>query len=73
MLGCEIDPTVCPGYTTSLPEVIEGARARLHWSKGALTSFCNGNARESVLMAIEILEGASNECQTWCLENRETK
>ncbi len=65
-------PTVCPGYSTSLPETIEIARARLHWSKGALTEF-GGKPSPALMMGIEILEGASNECQSWCLENRAKK
>lgn len=62
-------PSVCPGYTTRLPEVIEIARARLHWSKGAITAFCNGQPRSALLVGIEILEGASNEAQQWAIDN----
>ena len=62
-------PSVCPGYTTRLPEVIEIARARLHWSKGAITAFCQGQPRGALLAGIEILEGASNEAQLWAMEN----
>lgn len=68
-LGSDIKPTTCPGFTTRLPEVIEIARARLHWSKGELTSFCSGQARGALLAGIEILEGATNETQMWCVEN----
>lgn len=64
-------PTICPGYSTSLPETIEIARGRLHWSKGALTEFCGGKPSDAMLMGIEICEGASNECQSWCMSNRE--
>ena len=37
-------PTIehCAGYTTSLPEVIEVARARFHWDKGALAHVLAG-------------------------------
>jgi len=31
-----VGATTCPGYTTSLPEVVEISRLHLHWSKGAL-------------------------------------
>jgi hypothetical protein len=65
----DVTPTVCPGYSTALPETIEVARARLHWSKGALTSFCAGRASEAVMTGIEILEGASNACQSWAMDN----
>lgn len=66
-------PSVCPGYTTSLPEVIEIARGRLHWSKGSLGQFCRGQASDAMLVGIEILEGASNACQAWCIDNPQKK
>lgn len=63
--------TVCPGYTTSLPETIEIARGRLHWSKGSLTEFCGSKPTEAMMLGVEIVEGAINECQSWCMNNRE--
>jgi len=63
-------PTVCPGYSTSLPETIEILRARLHWSKGSLREFCGGKPTDALMVGIEIAEGAENERQTWCAENR---
>lgn len=57
--------TVCPGFTVALPEVIEVARARLHWSKGQLTQFVHGQAHDALLEGIECLEGAVNEFQFW--------
>lgn len=57
-------PEVCPGYTTKLPEVIEVARARLHWSKGALAVALDGEpAHDMLLVGIELLESSSNECE----------
>ena len=57
-------PETCPGYTTKLPEVIETAYARLHWSKGALGVALRGEQpHEHLLDAIVLLEGASNECE----------
>lgn len=60
---------VCPGYTTTLPEVIEIARSHLHWSKGSLTEFCRGLVADSTIFGIEILEGASNEMQHWSIKH----
>lgn len=59
-------PTVCPGYSTKLPEVIEIARARLHWSKGNLPVFAD-DPLHPVAIGIEILESSSNECQHWMM------
>lgn len=51
------DPTVCPGYSTNLPEVQEIARAHTHWSKGALMAWLRGQrASEALLIGIEIIE-----------------
>jgi hypothetical protein len=64
------DPTVCPGYTTSLPEVIEIARARFHWKNGGpaaigITDWVN----HPLAIGIEILEGAANESERWSFDN----
>lgn len=56
-------PSTCVGYTANLPEVIEAARARVHWNKGQLEAFLGGPATEQTMIAIEILEGSSNELQ----------
>ncbi len=62
--------TICPGYTTRLPEVIEVARARLHWSKGSLLTFCGGEQPSEMLnVCIEILEGSTNEASNWSMQN----
>lgn len=34
-------PTVCPGYTSRLPEVIEITRLRCHWKVGQLAIACH--------------------------------
>jgi hypothetical protein len=62
--------TVCPGYSTNLPETIEAARARLHWSKGELSAFTRGEPSEALVIGIEILEGAVNELQSWGAKSR---
>lgn len=59
-------PTVCPGYSTSLPEVIEIARARAHWAKGQLEAFCGGEPpTNDLMMGIEILDGAIASVLDW--------
>ena len=54
-------PTVCAGYTTRLPEVLEAATERLHWDKGALTEPLS----EPMKLAIEVLEGAALDVEAW--------
>ena len=56
-------PTVCPGYSTSLPEVLETAVARLHWSKGQ-----NIGDSEDLKDAVLIMEGSYNELQAWLMK-----
>lgn len=63
-------PTVCPGYSTSLPETIEIARGRLHWSKGGPAAIGVADWASSPLtIGIEILEGACNEAERWSFDN----
>jgi hypothetical protein len=65
---------VCPGYTTKLPEVIEAARARLHWKEGGgLRDFCDDTPTDQLRVCVEILEGASNELQRWTFDNPEKR
>jgi len=56
------ESSVCPGYSTSLPEVLESALARVHWSKGHSV----GDS-EDLLNAIVIMDGAFSELQTWLM------
>ena len=57
-------PEVCPGYTCSLPEVIEIARARF-W-KGSLRDFCANDTPTDLLQeGVEIFEGACNQVDGW--------
>jgi hypothetical protein len=66
-------PTVCPGYTTTLPDVVEVARGRVHWQKNSLRDFCGGAPNEQMLALIELLEGETNEVDRWHLENARTQ
>jgi hypothetical protein len=70
--GVELD--VCPGYSTSLPEVIEVARARFHWKHGGPATLGIADWQFNPLMiGIEILEGAVGEADRWAFDNPEKK
>lgn len=62
--GRELVPT-CPGYVCKLPDVLEVARARVHWQKNAaaFTAVCGGEPTDQLLHAIEVLEGAHNDME----------
>ncbi len=55
------EASVCPGYTTRLPEVIEAARA-LTWSKrgGLAPVYGPGRLPQVAIDAIDILESNIN-------------
>lgn len=61
----DTEQTVCPGYTRSMPEVVEIVRAKIHWEKGALDHFCAGLAPERVLEGVEIAASAIGEVESW--------
>jgi len=53
--------TVCIGYSTSLPEVIEASRARWWAEKGQLTVWCDGDLPTPGLrLVIEEMDGQAN-------------
>jgi hypothetical protein len=59
-------PTVCPGYTTKLPEVREAVQAHAHWNKGAIVSYCGGeHPSEELLQAVVILDGERSALEGW--------
>lgn len=59
-------PTVCPGFTTTLPETVEAARAWRWWSKGQLADFVDGaQVSEELKLAIEIFDGAIGNFERW--------
>ena len=64
------EPTVCPGYSTKLPEVVEVARTRLHWSKGNVSV---DSLEENVQRGVEILESAIGDMNEWALKDRTKK
>lgn len=59
----------CHVYTTALPAVLDIVRARVHWEKNAaaFAAYCEGDATEQTLAAIEILDGAVNEVTSWAM------
>lgn len=62
---------LCAGYVCRLPEVIEAARARMHWEKGALVSFCGGQQpSDHLLEAIEIFNHSVAELHHWQMTER---
>lgn len=68
-LGDDEQPTVCSGFTTKLPGVVEISRARLHWSKGQLAEFCDGKPTQALMRGIEILDQEYAMAQAWEMEN----
>jgi hypothetical protein len=65
-------PSVCPGYSTSLPQVAEIAIARVHWSKGSLRDAV-GKPTQELLDGVVELEAAYTQAQQWAMENPEKK
>lgn len=53
------DATVCPGFSTSLPDVVEVARLYLHWDKGNLSAMLpRKRINEALRRGIETLHVA---------------
>lgn len=66
----ETQPTTCPGYTTRLPEVIEAARAYVHWEKGELGSFVGRKPpHRHLLTLVEVVAGEANAVNAWKMRN----
>ena len=61
------EPTVCAGYTTTLPEVREVSLAHSHWSKGNLAAVLSETAHEHLAASIVILDGQCNAMQRWTM------
>lgn len=58
------EATVCPGYSTRLPEVIEAARSLVWARRGDLAMLYGRKEIPAVAIdAVDILEGASNETE----------
>lgn len=63
------EPTVCPGFSCSLPETIEIARAHTHWATGGgLRDYCD-TPTDVLRTGVEMINGSIAECQRWSMEN----
>lgn len=59
-------PTICAGYTTRLPEVVEAARARVWAGRGQLDVFLGGErANENLIACIDILDAEVSALEVW--------
>lgn len=58
------EASVCPGYTSSMPEVFEAARA-MSWTKrgGLAPLYGNGELPPAATEAIDILESAAGQVE----------
>lgn len=57
-----IEPTVCPGYSTSLPAVGDVIGAYCHWENGTLTEYLDGDApTRAALDCLAVFRGGMNE------------
>lgn len=65
-------PTVCTGYSTSLPETIEIARAWKWWTKGQLDTFVDGApVNDPLKVGIELFEAAVGAFERWRMTPRD--
>lgn len=67
-LECDFRPTICPGYSASLPQVREAASAYAWWDKGQLRDRLGGPPTEAMVTAIDILHGAVVAVQSHALK-----
>ena len=61
-------PTVCPGYSTHLPEVIEIAHAYRHWKEGTLHDRF-GKLGEHAWITLETLGAEVSALESYCIAN----
>lgn len=61
--------TLCPGYTTKLPDVVEVTRLCRHAKMGSLSAFLGKHeATEPALVGMEVFDGACHEVQAWAMK-----
>lgn len=76
-LGVDFEPSCCPGYLTSLPEVVETRRLRPQWLKGTLALALRGkDVNEDLGPALDaqaIFDGSITQYQNWDMEERARK
>lgn len=63
-------PTVCVGYSTKLPEVIETSEARFYLKSGSLSALIKGPMSDSLRTGIRLLENADTEASNWAAKQR---
>lgn len=61
---------VCAGYLVRLPEAVEVARARLHWTHGELRSFTRGEPSEKLVESIEVLDGEIHDVEAYVMKEK---
>ena len=66
-------PTVCAGYTTKLPEVIEVARAHFHSERETFVSLIGKRATPHLMTGIELMASEVNAVQTWSMRPKEQR
>lgn len=60
--------TTCAGYTTTLPDVTDTARAWVHWDKGQLALRVVGEPSRSLLDGVELLSASIRARDAWALK-----
>lgn len=64
-------PTVCAGFTTALPEVMEAAFMRAHWKTGNLAAALGGEpATDELLAAIITLDYSFNAVEAFRMSEK---
>lgn len=63
-------PSVCPGYTTTLPEVQEVVVATPHWEHGTLRDLLGGAPSPAMLAGLSALRAGIKERDAAALEER---
>lgn len=72
--GAQGGPSVCAGYSTTLPEVREVTRAHVHWAdgRGTLRDRYGGQDPTEVLLdGLELLQGSIWELDAWLTRPKE--
>lgn len=63
-------PTVCAGYTTKLPEVVEAARAHFHSERETFSSLVGKRATPHLMTCIELMASEVNAVQAWSMRDK---
>jgi hypothetical protein len=65
--GAFVAASVCPGYSTSLPEVIEAARLHRHWEKGTLRDRIDCDPTPLLLDLIETYDNGLSAAKAYAM------